>query len=100
MKDDSITDNSYKYNSSDMNTSKSSSDNLPIKIVNLDEKDENNILQTKKKSLFTDINPHLIRRNLQKEECVWLGVYDILMRNKRMIQILQNCEDKTIPLVF
>ena len=58
-----------------------------VKILNTDEIDSDTF-KTKKKSFVSEINPHLIRRNIQKEEYIWYGVYDELVRNKIMINLL------------
>lgn len=68
-----------------------------IKIVNVDEI-EGSTFKTKKKSFVSEINPHLVKRNIQKEEYIWFGVYDQLLRNKILISNLKKCKDAALPL--
>jgi len=56
-------------------------------------------LQTKKKSFVSEVNPNLIKRNDQKDTYMWFGVYDQLMRNKHIVNMLSKCQDTTLPLV-
>lgn len=56
-------------------------------------------LQTKKKSFISEVNPNLIKRNDQKDTYIWFGVYDQLMRNKHIVNMLSKCQDTTLPLV-
>lgn len=64
--------------------------------MSLDEMTES-VLKTKKKTFVSDINPHLVKRNFQKEHFVWFGVYDTLLRNKNICALLKNCKDTTLP---
>jgi hypothetical protein len=59
---------------------------------------EKSEFKTTKKTFVSDINPHLIRRNIQKEQYIWLGVYDHLSRNKLMIESIKRCTDTSLPL--
>lgn len=72
-------------------------ENKNYKIVNMDEL-EGSTFKTKKKSFVSDVNPHLARRNFQKDEYIWLGTYDELMRNKNIINSLKKCSDTSFPL--
>jgi len=56
-------------------------------------------LQTKKKSFVSEINPNLIKRNIQKAHYIWFGVYDQLMRNTNMVNLIKKCTDTSLPLV-
>ena len=69
-----------------------------FKIINLDEFDSSNF-KTKKKTFDPEINPHIIKRNIQKVQYIWLGVYDQLLRNKHIIQAIKKCKDTSLPLV-
>jgi hypothetical protein len=60
---------------------------------------EGSAFKTTKKTFVSEVNPHLIRRNIQKEQYVWLGVYDHLARNKLMIESIKKCTDNSLPLV-
>jgi hypothetical protein len=61
---------------------------------------EGSAFKTTKKTFVSDINPHLIRRNIQKEQYIWFGVYDHLTRNKLLIETIKKCTDASLPLVF
>ena len=67
------------------------------KIISINEI-ENSKFKTKKKSFVSEINPHLIRRNIQKEQYIWFGVYDELLRNKLLINQIKKCKDTSLPL--
>jgi cephalosporin-C deacetylase-like acetyl esterase len=69
-----------------------------IKVLNIDNID-GSTFQTKKKSFISEINPHLIRRNIQKEQYIWFGVFDDLLRNKCMLKAIKKCKDTSLPLV-
>lgn len=69
-----------------------------IKVLNIDNID-GSTFQTKKKSFISEINPHLIRRNIQKEQYIWFGVFDDLLRNKCMLKAIKKCRDTSLPLV-
>lgn len=77
------------------NISLSNSQNL--KVININEI-EGSTFKTKKKSFISEINPHMVRRNIQKEQYVWFGVYDDLTRNKLMINNMKKCKDSSFPL--
>ncbi len=55
--------------------------------------------KTKKKSFVSEINPHLMRRTIQKEQYVWFGVVDDLLRKKCILKALKKCKDAALPLV-
>jgi hypothetical protein len=71
--------------------------NQNVKIINYDEI-EGSTFKTKKKSFVSEINPHLVRRNIQKEQYIWFGVYDQLLRNKLLVSNLKKCKDSSFPL--
>lgn len=71
--------------------------NKNLKIIDINEI-EGSTFKTKKKSFVSDINPHLIRRNIQKEQYIWFGVYDGLLRNKNLISYIKKCRDNSLPL--
>lgn len=60
---------------------------------------EKSIFKTKKKSFVCEGNPYLLKRNIQKQNYIWFGVYDCLLRDKEMIKILNQCKDNSLPLV-
>jgi hypothetical protein len=68
-----------------------------LKIIDINEI-EGSTFKTKKKSFVSDINPHVIRRNIQKEQYIWFGVYDGLLRNKNLISYIKKCKDNSLPL--
>ncbi len=72
--------------------------NNQIKVLNIDNID-GSTFQTKKKSFISEINPHLIRRNIQKEQYIWFGVFDELLRNKCMLKAIKKCRETSLPLV-
>jgi hypothetical protein len=74
-----------------------SEQNNNLKIININEF-ESSQFKTKKKSFISDINPHMLRRNIQKEQYIWFGVYDELLRNKLLINQLKKCRDSSLPL--
>ena len=55
-------------------------------------------LKTKKKEFINKIDPHNLKRLIQKERYVWFGVHNELLRNKNMIKLLEKCKDKTLPI--
>jgi hypothetical protein len=81
------------------NTSSKHSENKKanFKIIDINEI-EGSTFKTKKKSFVSDINPHLIRRNIQKEQYIWFGVYDQLLRNKNLVNVIKKCRDTSLPL--
>jgi hypothetical protein len=68
-----------------------------FKIIDINEI-EGSTFKTKKKSFVSEINPHLIRRNIQKEQYIWFGVYDSLLRNKNLVNGIKKCRDNSLPL--
>jgi len=68
-----------------------------VKIIDISEI-EGSTFKTKKKTFVSDINPHLLRRNIQKENYIWFGVYDGLLRNKNIISYIKKCRDTSLPL--
>ena len=58
----------------------------------------NSELKTKKKEFINKIDPHNLKRLIQKERYIWLGVHNELLRNKNMIKLLEKCKDKTLPI--
>lgn len=69
-----------------------------IKFVNIDNI-EGSTFKTKRKSFISEINPHLVRRTIQKEQYIWFGVFDDLLRNKFMLKAIKKCRDTSLPLV-
>lgn len=59
---------------------------------------DNSNLKTKKKSFVSEVDPHMIKRKVQRERYLWFGVYNELLRNKNIIKILQKCKDTTLPI--
>lgn len=59
---------------------------------------DNSNLKTKKKSFVSEVDPHLIKRKIQRERYIWFGVYNELLRNKNIIKVLQKCKDSTLPI--
>ena len=55
-------------------------------------------LKTKKKEFVNKIDPHNLKRLIQKERYIWFGVHNELLRNKNMIKLLEKCNDKSIPI--
>lgn len=58
---------------------------------------ESSAFKTKKKTFVSEIDPHAIRRKVQKEKYIWLGVYDELLRNKHLINLMKKCADPSLP---
>lgn len=69
-----------------------------FKILNIDNID-GSTFKTKRKSFISEINPHLMRRSIQKEQYIWFGVYDELLRKKCILKALKKCRDTALPLV-
>lgn len=66
---------------------------------NLNAKDYNNSeLKTKKKEFVNKVDPHNLKRLIQKERCIWFGVHNELLRNKNMIKLIEKCKDKSLPI--
>jgi len=68
------------------------------KVLNIDNIDASTF-KTKKKSFVSEINPHQIRRTIQKEQYIWIAVYDDLLRKKCIIKALKKCRDSSLPIV-
>ena len=47
----------------------------------------NSELKTKKKEFINKVDPHNLKRLIQKERCIWFGVHNELLRNKNMIKL-------------
>ena len=58
----------------------------------------NSELKTKKKEFVNKVDPHNLKRLIQKERCIWFGVHNELLRNKNMIKIIEKCKDKSLPI--
>ena len=58
----------------------------------------NSELKTKKKEFINKIDPHNLKRLIQKERYIWFGVHNELLRNKNMIKLIEKCKDKTLPI--
>ncbi len=69
------------------------------KIINVDNIDSSTF-KTKRKAFISEINPHLVRRTIQKEQYIWFGVYDDLLRKKCILKALKKCRDTSLPLVI
>ena len=82
-----------------MEISKESKNSNNFKLINIRDI-ENSAFRTKKKTFVSEINPHIIRRNIQREQYIWFGVYDNLLRNKHMINSIKKCRDPSLPLVI
>ena len=98
-------DNNKKVNNKKINNSKNQNlQKMKNNKVN-DEDDKLNIieynnseLKTKKKEFINKIDPHNLKRLIQKERYIWFGVHNELLRNKNMIKLLEKCKDKTLPI--
>ena len=58
----------------------------------------NSELKTKKKEFINKIDPHNLKRLIQKERCIWFGVHNELLRTKNMIKLIEKCKDKSLPI--
>ena len=90
-------DNSKNLNTEKSDTTLKETTNQ-FKVLNIDNID-GSTFQTKKKSFISEINPHLVRREIQKEQYIWFGVFDDLLRNKCMLKAIKKCRDTSLPLV-
>lgn len=54
-------------------------------------------IKTTKKDFVNKVDPHGLKRLIQKERCIWFGVHDDLLRNKNIIKLIQKCKDTSIP---
>jgi len=53
---------------------------------------------TEKKDFKSKINPHILKRNDQKQNWVWFGTYIHWISNHEMAQVIQRCpEDTSMP---
>ena len=66
--------------------------------LNVIEYNSNSELKTKKKEFINKIDPHNLKRLIQKEKCIWFGVHNELLRNKNMIKLIEKCKDKSLPI--
>lgn len=66
--------------------------------LNIIEYNNNSELKTKKKEFINKIDPHNLKRLIQKEKCIWFGVHNELLRNKNMIKLIEKCKDKSLPV--
>ena len=66
--------------------------------LNIIEYNNNSDLKTKKKEFINKIDPHNLKRLIQKERYIWFGVHNELLRNKNMIKLLDKCKDKSLPI--
>lgn len=80
------------------NTGSNEGNQNQFKILNIDNID-GSTFKTKRKSFISEINPHLVRRTIQKEQYIWFGVFDDLLRNKCMLKAIKKCRDTALPLV-
>jgi len=71
------------------------SDNYNLNVI---EYNDNSELKTKKKDFINKIDPHNLKRLIQKEKCIWFGVHNELLRNKNMIKLIEKCKDKSLPI--
>ena len=55
-------------------------------------------LKTIKKDFMNKVEPHNLKRLIQKEKCIWFGVHNELLRNKNMIKLIEKCKDKSLPI--
>ena len=58
-----------------------------------------NFAPTEKKDFVSDINPHQLKRNFQRDKCVWLGAYDTFLLHANLLAVLPLCDDPSPPLV-
>ena len=75
-------------------SSKDTNNNSNLNIINYNESD----LKTKKKDFVNKVDPHNLKRLIQKERYVWFGVHNELLRNKNMIKLIEKCKDKSLPI--
>ena len=54
--------------------------------------------ETLKKDFVNKMDPHNLKRLVQKERCIWFGVHDELLRNKNIIKVLEQCRDQSLPV--
>ena len=95
-----INNNTKQENENNNNDNNIQKENLnQFKILNIDNID-GSTFKTKRKSFISEINPHLARRTIQKEQYIWFGVFDDLLRNKYMLKAIKKCRDTALPLVL
>ena len=87
--------NNKKINNKKTNNNIGEPDNNKLKII---EYNNNSELKTKKKEFINRVDPHNLKRLLQKERCIWFGVHNELLRNKNMIKLIEKCKDKSLPI--
>jgi len=90
--DNKININNKKKNNKITNNLNDSDINLNIIEYNDSE------LKTKKKDFVNKVDPHNLKRLIQKEKCIWFGVHNELLRNKNMIKLIEKCKDKSLPI--
>ena len=66
--------------------------------LNIKEYNDESDLKTKKKDFVNKVDPHNLKRLIQKEKCIWFGVHNELLRNKNMIKLIEKCKDKSLPV--
>ena len=87
--------NNKKIYNKKTNNNIDETDNNKLKII---ECNNNSELKTKKKEFINRVDPHNLKRLLQKERCIWFGVHNELLRNKNMIKLIEKCKDKSLPI--
>jgi len=54
---------------------------------------------TEKKDFESNLNPHFLKRNFQKRDCVWLGTYNNWVSSDQIAKALKGFEeDPTLPV--
>ena len=86
-----------KINNKISNNIDDESDNNKLNIIEYNN-DNNSELKTKKKEFINKVDPHNLKRLIQKERCIWFGVHNELLRNKNMIKLIEKCKDKSLPI--
>ena len=66
--------------------------------LNIIEYNTNSELKTKKKEFINKVDPHNLKRLIQKERYIWFGVHNELLRTKNMIKLIEKCKDKSLPI--
>ena len=90
--------NKVKTNSNKMHNDTKRNNNNEKENLNIIEYINNSELKTKKKEFINKVDPHNLKRLIQKEKCVWFGVHNELLRNKNMIKLIGKCKDKSLPI--
>ena len=92
-------DNKNNINKKNINKSnKIKTENTDSDNLNVIEYNDNSELKTKKKDYINKVDPHNLKRLIQKEKCIWFGVHNELLRNKNMIKLIEKCKDKSLPI--